>query len=91
MRIIDFLKPNNEKVIITIFSYGLFYVFDTILRGPVEVFYTPNIYQQFLSAPYTFWIFRFLQEIIAFYIIASFFYWFLNLKSYKSKINYCNS
>lgn len=84
MKIIDFLKPNNEKVIITIFSYGLFYVIDFIARGPAEAFYSPKIYQQILSAPYTFWILRSLQEIFTFYIIASFAYWLLNLKSYKS-------
>ncbi len=84
MALLEFLRPNREKLLITFFGYGMFYVFDILILSRVEEFYIFSVTQQILSNPISYWILRFFYEIIIFYIIASFAYWFLHLKnSYK--------
>ena len=58
MQLTDFLKPNAEKLLIMLFSYTIFYLFDVAVLSPAEVFYLPGIAQQFLSAPGIYWILR---------------------------------
>lgn len=75
----DFFKPNGQKAIITLASYAVFYILDQLLLTPAENVYLPETVKQIYSVSSLFWVFRFFQEIITFYSIACFAYWYITL------------
>ncbi|MBI2543488.1 MAG: hypothetical protein HYW24_04870 [Candidatus Aenigmarchaeota archaeon] len=80
MSLTNFLKPNKEKFLITVSSFFIFYILDILVLSPAEVILTPEVTDIIFNAPISFWILRLLQELVTFYLLASFTFWFLNLK-----------
>ncbi len=81
----EFFKINEQKILVTLVSYAVFYILDQMLLTPVEKIYLPEIVSQLATVSSLFWVLRFFQEIITFYAIACFAYWYIT-SDRKNKI-----
>ena len=80
---LKFLKPNGEKIAITIFAYFIFYLLDYLVLSQAEIFYTPESAEEMGYFPSGFWIIRTVMEILTFYIIACCAFWIANYEKFR--------
>ncbi|MBI2029886.1 hypothetical protein HYT02_05705 [Candidatus Gottesmanbacteria bacterium] len=83
MGVVDFLKPNLEKILVLIFIYFIFYLLDYLVLSQVEFFYIPETVTEIISLPSSFWVLRTLSEILSFYLIACVALWTIDSKKLK--------